>query len=61
MFFLKSDIKTKKKLPAGMLVTEVRMGDAPKPPFSSKSFEKSKKVGNQFLNRQKKQKPYFLV
>ena len=43
-----------------MLVTEVRTGDAPKPQFSIKSIEKSKKSLNQPLNR-KKQKPYFLV
>ena len=43
MFFLKSDIKQKKKPPAGMLATEVRAGDAPKPTFSMKSIEKSKK------------------
>ena len=36
-----------------MLATEVRSGDAPKPPFSTKSIEKSKKSGNQPLNRQK--------
>ena len=43
---------------AGMLATEVRAGDAPKLPFSSKIDEKSKKSGNQPLNRQKK-KPLF--
>ena len=57
MFFLKRDI-TKKT--TGMLATEVRIGDAPKPTFSTKSIEKSTKSGNQPLNRQKK-KPYFLV
>ena len=53
MFCCKSDI-TKKKPPAGKLATEVRAGDAPKPPFSMKIDEKSKKSGNQPLNRQKK-------
>ena len=47
MFFLKSDIKTKKKNPAGKLATEVRAGDAPKAPFSTKTYEKLKKSGNQ--------------
>ena len=47
MFFLKSDIKQKKKPPAGKLATEVRMWDAPKPSFSTKTYEKSKKSGNQ--------------
>ena len=37
-----------------MLATEVRAGDAPKPLFSMKIDEKSKKSGNQPLNRQKK-------
>ena len=46
MFFLKSDIK-KKKPPAGKLATEVRAGDAPKPTFSTKTYEKLKKSGNQ--------------
>ncbi len=44
--FGKSDIQ-KKKPPAGKLATEVRAGDAPKPPFSTKTYEKSKKYGNQ--------------
>ena len=48
MFFLKSDIqKNKKKPPAGMLATEVRAGDAPKSSFSMKTYQKSKKSGNQ--------------
>ena len=46
MFFLKSDINKQKKT-AGMLATEVRAGDAPKPPFSTKTYEKLKKSGNQ--------------
>ena len=41
MFFRKRDI-TKKKPPAGMLATEVRTGDAPKPAFSMKTIEKLK-------------------
>ena len=45
MFFLKSDIKKKKT--AGLLATEVRAGDAPKPPFSTKTYDKLKKSGNQ--------------
>ncbi len=44
MFFLKNDINNKKKPPAGMLATEVRSGDAPKPQFSTKTYEKSKKL-----------------
>ena len=36
-----------KKPPAGKLATEVRIGDAPKPAFSIKSINKSKKSGNQ--------------
>ena len=44
MFVHKSDINKKM---AGMLATEVRMGDAPKPQFSIKSIEKSK---NQEIN-----------
>ena len=28
-----------KKPPAGMLATEVRIGDAPKPPFSTNTYE----------------------
>ena len=55
MFFLKSHIK--KKPPAGKLATEVRTGDAPKPPFAMNNYEKSKKSGTQPLNRQS----YFLV
>ena len=35
MFFLKSDIKQNKT--AGKLATEVRIGDAPTPPFSIKT------------------------
>ena len=31
--FHKSDVKKKKKLPAGLHHTEVRIGDAPNPPF----------------------------
>ena len=46
--------KQTKKPPAGMLATEVRSGDAPKPPFPMKIDEKSKKSENQPLNRQKK-------
>ena len=53
MFFRQSELK-KKKPPAGKLATDVRSGDTPKPPFSTKTDEKSKKSGNQFLNRQKK-------
>ena len=60
-FSSKVTFKKKKKPPAGMLATEVRAGDAPKPSFSTKIDEKSKKSGNQPLNRQKKKKPYFLV
>ena len=40
MFFPKSDIEKQQKPPAGMLVTEVRSGDAPKPPVSMKTNEK---------------------
>ena len=59
MFFLKSDIKKKQQQKtAGMLATEVRAGDAPKPTFSTKIDEKSKKSGNQPLNRQKKKPLY---
>jgi hypothetical protein len=43
MFFLKSDIKTQKTT-AGMLATEVRAGDAPKPQFSMKTNQKSTKI-----------------
>ena len=58
MFLHKSDINNKKKKPpAGKLATEVRTGDAPKPTFSIKSIEQSKKSGNQPLNRQKKKNP----
>ena len=35
----------KKKKTAGMLATEVRSGDAPKPSFSMKTYEESKKSG----------------
>ena len=44
MFFFKSDINKQKKNPAGKLATEVRSGDAPKPKFSMKTYEKSKKI-----------------
>ena len=48
MFFRKSDIQKQKKMPpAGMLATEVRAGDAPKPIISMKTYEKFKKYGNQ--------------
>ena len=49
MLFRKSDIEQKKQhvKTAGMLATEVRSGDAPKPPFSMKTDAKSKKSGNQ--------------
>ena len=61
MFFCKSDIKKKKKT-AGKLATEVRTGDAPKPPFSTKSIEKSKKKEKEINPLTgKKKKPYFLV
>jgi len=43
VFFFKSDINNKKQT-AGMLATEVRTGDAPKPPFPMKTYEKSKKL-----------------
>ena len=38
MFFINTDINNNKKT-AGMLATEVRSGDAPKPPFSMKTYE----------------------
>ena len=38
--------KTTKKT-AGMLATEVRSGDAPKPQFSMKTYKKCEKSGNQ--------------
>ena len=41
--FPQSDITTKKKPPAGMLATEVRSGDAPKPQVSMKTDEKQKR------------------
>ena len=44
MFFRKSDIQKKENAPAGKLATEVRAGDAPKPPFPTKTIEKSKKT-----------------
>ena len=48
MFFSKSDInKQTNKKTAGMLATEVRTGDAPKPQFSMKTGAKLKKSGNQ--------------
>ena len=48
MFFLKSDInQQKKKPPAGMLATEVRAGDAPKPPFPTKPIENQQTSQNQ--------------
>ena len=37
----------KQKKTAGKLATEVRAGDAPKPTFSTKTYEKLKKSGNQ--------------
>ena len=39
--FFKVDIKNQKK--AGMLATEVRSGEAPKPTFSFKTYETLKK------------------
>ena len=43
MFFSKSDIyKKQKNPPAGMLATEVRSGDAPKPYFSMETDEQIK-------------------
>jgi len=40
-----SDInKQKEKPPAGMLATEVRAGDAPKPAFSMNIYEKIKDI-----------------
>ena len=45
-FFAKVTLTTKKT--AGMLVTEVRSGDAPKPPLSietNNKFEKSENLG----------------
>ena len=43
MVFLKSDIEKNKKPPAGMLATEVRIGDAPTPPFPMETHQKIKK------------------
>ena len=55
MFFSKSDIRNKKKPPAGMLATEVRIGDAPKPTFSIKSIENQKNPEiNTLTDRSKK-------
>ena len=53
--------KQTKKPPAGKLATEVRSGDAPKPPFSIKSIEKSKKLRKSTPLTSRTKKPYFLV
>ena len=56
MCFPKSDLK-KKKQTARMLVTVVRSGDAPRPPFPIKTDNKLEKSGNQdSINH-----PYFSV
>ena len=55
MFFFKSYItNNNKKPPAGKLATEVRIGDAPKPPFSSKSIAKHKNPEINSLTGRKK-------
>ena len=57
MFFRKSDIK-KKKPPAGMLATEVRIGDAPKPPFPMETNQKTKKsIHPVFGGRRQRRQP----
>ena len=48
LFFIKSDVfLQQKKPPAGLHQTEDRAGDAPKPPFPSKSIENQQKSKNQ--------------
>ena len=42
MLFFKRDIKKRTKKTAGMLATEVRIGDAPKPPFSINPLKNQK-------------------
>ena len=64
MFFRQSDIKQKKKPPAGMLATEVRTGDAPKPTFSTKSIESPECrliLSYRMLRGQKKELPFLWV
>ena len=46
MFFRKMTLTKKRKKAAGMLATEVRTGDAPKPPFPMKTQKKKKKKQN---------------
>ena len=46
--FFKSDIQNKQKKKAGMLATEVRSGDTPKPKFPMKTYEEKK--GNPAIN-----------
>ena len=54
----KSIFSEKTKPPAGLHHTEVRIGDAPNPPFPIESIEKPNKSGDQPQNSRKK-KPLF--
>ena len=57
MVFRKRDVNKQKKAPARMLVTVVRSGDAPKPPFPIKINKKSKNPEIRIGGRRQRRQP----